>query len=534
MTERDTAGGRVSSNASIPQGNAMRKALLAIEHAAVAGESARDIVEEVVVHVEAALGKPGDPRRGDGIVEPRSGSDQAMAAVIRERDTAERQRDEARAALNKRPTLEAEIRKMAEHHLLVTREGAVRAANEPDREECRVIIARTARDRLFAEKLTALLETAPCASAPESTIASPAVIPAGLKASVSEKVDPLLGLDVPADCICDRAIDLGGFVQPGKYNAACSYHGHLIAPRTSEASICPVHPCIVLGPHTDHRDEDGLALPRPGLRTGDASPDPRRDSYQADISEGEVHRLRADRDKWLTWAADNQQLHERASKASYERGLAEGRRTADDPRDVVVRAARVMHDAFLKIGHDTLAKTMNGQWVRLHAALDLLDRERAPTYVAHNGEVRPIPQQDPFGVPNRGFDANEVAHAARNASLAPSVCTVCGCNSFRSNERNELKDGEVQVYWTCIRCGVDASPAASLSSCAAPDPREIVKMIRDERDKVQKLLDDPEWSRSKEPRYSIGARDALDEMADQVEEWLRSDQFTSDVRPVKP
>lgn len=46
-----------------------------------------------------------------------------------------------------------------------------------------------------------------------------------------------------------------------------------------------------------------------------------------------VRRLEADRDQWLNWAADNQELHERATKAAYERGLREGaqRRERDCP-----------------------------------------------------------------------------------------------------------------------------------------------------------------------------------------------------------
>lgn len=36
-----------------------------------------------------------------------------------------------------------------------------------------------------------------------------------------------------------------------------------------------------------------------------------------------LSRVEADRDRWLKWAADNQELHERASRACYERGKRE-------------------------------------------------------------------------------------------------------------------------------------------------------------------------------------------------------------------
>lgn len=59
------------------------------------------------------------------------------------------------------------------------------------------------------------------------------------------------------------------------------------------------------------------------------------------------------------------------------------------------------------------------------------------------------------------------AEMAKARATVPSVCTVCGCNSFRSNERNAMKGGEVQVYWTCIRCDVEALPASRIETIAA-------------------------------------------------------------------
>jgi hypothetical protein len=43
----------------------------------------------------------------------------------------------------------------------------------------------------------------------------------------------------------------------------------------------------------------------------------------------------------------------------------------------VVEAARVLHDAFLLIGHDTLATTMNQKWAALHGAFVTLDAGKA-------------------------------------------------------------------------------------------------------------------------------------------------------------
>lgn len=54
-----------------------------------------------------------------------------------------------------------------------------------------------------------------------------------------------------------------------------------------------------------------------------------------------ARRLEEERDRWLNWAADNQELHERASRANYERGLAEGQRRASDPSDDLRRAERI-------------------------------------------------------------------------------------------------------------------------------------------------------------------------------------------------
>jgi hypothetical protein len=66
-------------------------------------------------------------------------------------------------------------------------------------------------------------------------------------------------------------------------------------------------------------------------------------------------------------------------------------------------------------------------------------------------------------------------------------------------------------------------PMPSLdSSGSAADPREIVKMIRDERDTYQARLDDRTGPRGTVLNYSMGARDALDDMADTIERWLRS------------
>ena len=44
-----------------------------------------------------------------------------------------------------------------------------------------------------------------------------------------------------------------------------------------------------------------------------------------------VRRIEEDRDRWLNWAANNQELHEAASKAQYERGLREGAQRRESP-----------------------------------------------------------------------------------------------------------------------------------------------------------------------------------------------------------
>jgi hypothetical protein len=62
-----------------------------------------------------------------------------------------------------------------------------------------------------------------------------------------------------------------------------------------------------------------------------------------------VKRLEADRDRWLNWAADNQDLHERASKAAYERGLREGQ-----VRPTATETYQESHGWELKRGQDVV------------------------------------------------------------------------------------------------------------------------------------------------------------------------------------
>lgn len=78
----------------------------------------------------------------------------------------------------------------------------------------------------------------------------------------------------------------------------------------------------------------------------------------------------------------------------------------------------------------------------------------------------------------------------------------------------------VQAAWISVMREID--PPAQRTEPPVPDPRFIVKMIRDRRDVVQAYLD------RSSGLYSMGQRDALDEMADEVEAYLRTPPSSSD------
>lgn len=165
------------------------------------------------------------------------------------------------------------------------------------------------------------------------------------------------------------------------------------------------------------KEKDGRASEPPPKGIGDS--DIVAALQERDDLREEVARLRMDRDKWLNWAAANQELHERASAASYKRGFAEGL------REGAVRAAADEANRAEERGPEEAAHARTRLAEKIAFAREDLN---ASPPVSRDDQARQLGYRD-------AVDAD-----AQHQIAPPKRCKVCGMDGL-FGEQNHRSDG---------------------------------------------------------------------------------------------